>query len=61
MNNVFDCEPMCRLLFHKIDDELQPQLKTFLVYLNYLPRKIPNTDLEEIPLDPRIVEKLRGL
>jgi len=61
MNNVFDCKPMCRLLFHKIDEELQPQLKTFLVYLNFLPRQIPNIDLENIPLDPRIVETLRGL
>lgn len=61
MNNVFDCEPMCRLLFHKIDDELQPQLKTFLVYLNFLPKNVPNINIEEIPLDPRIVETLRGL
>ena len=61
MNNVFDCIPMTRLLFHKIDEELQPQLKTFLVYLNYLPKEILNINLEEIPLDPRIVDTLRGL
>jgi len=61
MNNVFDCEPMCRMLFYKIDEELQPQLKTFLVYLNYLPERVTNVDLESIPLDPRVIETLRGI
>jgi hypothetical protein len=42
-------------LFHKIEPEIQPALKTFLVFLNYL----PSNWFVEVPLDSFIVDKLR--
>ena len=35
--NVFDVEACTRMLFFKIKEEHYPILKTFLVYLNYMP------------------------
>ena len=43
------------------DDELYSELKTFLVYLKYLPDSIPEVNLEEIPLDNKIVSVLREI
>ena len=50
-----------RILFFKVDEELYSELKTFLVYLKYLPESIPETKLEEIPLDNKIVSILREI
>lgn len=59
--NVFGVEASSHLLFYKLEEELHSYLKTFLVYLNYYNRKqrIHNIDLERIPLDPKIVRRLR--
>lgn len=61
--NVFGVELATRLLFFRIEAELHSLLKTFLVYLNCLPDKdIPEIEnLVEIPLDPKVIEVLRGL
>ncbi len=61
--NVFGVEPATRLLFFKIEEELHPLLKTFLVYLNYCPEQtIPESkDLIGIPLDEKVIEVLRKL
>lgn len=61
--NVFGVEPATRLLFFKIEEELHPLLKTFLVYLNYCPEQdIPETaDLIGTGLDQRVIDVLRGL
>ncbi len=61
--NVFGVEPATRLLFFKIEEELHPLLKTFLVYLNYVPEKnIPETkDLVGIELDEKVINVLRKL
>jgi hypothetical protein len=51
-------------LFFKIENEHWSQIKTFLVYLNYLPDNyiINNTvDEAEVPLDNIIINKLRKL
>lgn len=64
--NVFGVEAATRLLFFKIKENLWPELKTFLVYLNYMPQmvivsgghKLPES---EIPLDPVLVDLLRKL
>ena len=55
--NVFGIEAANRMIFFKIDDKYWPQLKTFLVFLNFLPEK----DYIEIALDPKIIETLRKL
>ncbi len=59
--NIFGVEPATRLLFTRIEEELHPYLKTFVVYLNSLPKKIPEYDLLTIPMDTRIIAKLRKI
>ena len=55
--NVFDNKAATRMLFLRIDIDLQPALKTFLIFLNYLP---PNWHTE-VPLDNKIIRTLREL
>lgn len=55
--NVFDMAAANRMMFFKIEEELHSYLKTFLVYLNYLPQGW----YVEIPLDQKITETLRNL
>jgi hypothetical protein len=38
--NVFGVEAATRILFYKIDEKDYDVLKTFLLYLNYMPDKI---------------------
>lgn len=64
--NVFPVEVATNLLFFKIDSDHWSQIKTFLVYLNFMPDKL--TFLEnceilttDIPLDPHIIHVLRSL
>jgi hypothetical protein len=64
LNNLFGVEATTKMLFFKIDKKFWPQLKTFLVFLNYMPEKIIlNKGVaiieSEIPLDDKIVEILR--
>ena len=59
--NVFGITASNRILFHRIEKELHPYLKTFLVYLNLLPDNIPETELKTIPLDKRIIDRLRKI
>jgi len=59
--NVFGINASNRILFHRIEKELHPYLKTFLVYLNLLPENIPETELKTIPLDKRIIDRLRKI
>ena len=58
--NVFGVEAATRILFARLDKELHPILKTFLVFLHMFPEKIPETDLVSIPLDKRITDRLRN-
>lgn len=59
--NIFGIEAATRLLFTRIEEDLHPYLKTFVVYLNNLPEKIPEYDLIKIPMDTRIITKLRKI
>lgn len=61
--NTFGVEASTRLLFYRIEEDLHPLLKTFLVYLNYLPEKydIPECALVSIPLHNDIIQKLRDI
>lgn len=40
LSNVFGVEPSVRMLFYKLDDVDYPILKTFLLFLNFMPRYI---------------------
>lgn len=55
--NVFGIEAGNKICFYRIEEEYWPILKTFLVYLNYLPEK----EYVDVPLEPRIVETLRNI
>ena len=57
LQNVFGVEACVTLLLYKIDKKYWSVLKTILIYLDYL---YPN-ELNEIPEDENVKEKLRGL
>ena len=61
--NLFGAEAATKMLFFKVDKEFWPQLKTFLVFLNYMP--FGNITAQgvliegyEIPLDENVAEAL---
>ncbi len=54
--NVFG-EAATPLLFFKIDKELWPVVKTFVVYLGRLP-EYPKSSLHDIPLDDNCLQDL---
>lgn len=55
--NVFDIQAANRMMFLKVTEECLPSLKTFLVYLNYLPQGW----YTNIPLDEKLINILRKL
>ena len=58
--NVFGIEAATRLLFFRLEEDLHPLLKTFLVFLNYLPEEgVPECDLERVPLYNDVISVLR--
>jgi hypothetical protein len=64
LNNLFGVEATTKMLFYKIDKKFWPQLKTFLVFLSYMPEKVivsQGITIKEsdIPLDQTIVDILR--
>lgn len=64
--NVFGVDAATRMLFFKIQEGLWPELKTFLVFLNYMPKTVIVSNglhlpESEIPLDARLVEILRKI
>lgn len=61
LNNVFGNEACCRILFFKVTPKLHPYLKSFLDYLQILPRTIPEVDLNKLMSDHRITTILNGL
>lgn len=64
--NVFDSEACTRMLFFKTNQKDYSALKTFLVYLNYMPNMIKgvngkNIISSDIPIDFTVANKLREL
>ena len=55
--NVFDIKAATRMMFYRIDDELWSTLKTFLIYLNYL----PTSQYKNITVDINIANKLKNI
>ena len=55
--NVFGVDASSTLLFFKLDKKHWPMLKTFLVYLNYM----PENDLKDIATDLKILKELREI
>ena len=61
VTNVFGPEPGAALLFYKLDSELYPILKPFLIYLAALPQYINEINTSEITMDPQVIERLREI
>ena len=63
--NVFGVEVATRLLFFRMDADLHYILKTFLVFLNYLPDGNPRfevgVDVVSISMDRQIISALRNI
>jgi hypothetical protein len=64
--NVFGVESCTRMLFYKLSDEDYPALKTYLLFLNYMPevvRGIRGQDINsnDIAIDFKIAQILREL
>jgi len=64
--NVFSVESATRILFYKIDERDYDILKTFLLYLNYMPDRIvgikgKNIESSDILINMDIAEILRKL
>ena len=60
LNNVFG-KMAPRLLFYSLEVELHDVLKTLLIYLNFLPKNIPEVDIVSIPIEQSIVAILRDI
>jgi hypothetical protein len=64
--NVFGAEAGTRILFFRLEEELWPILKTFLVFLNLLPDVVYGVDGKDIltphiTMDFTLVEHLRSI
>ncbi len=66
LGNVFGPEFTCKLLIFKIDKSLWPVLKTFLIFLQYLPSTLQLStidgkicDLRDIPIDQIVLKKIK--
>jgi hypothetical protein len=62
--NVFGATAATRILFYKIDQKYYSILKTFLIFLNYMPKVITKVRgktirTTEIPVDLKLAEILR--
>jgi hypothetical protein len=55
--NVFTVEPVKLLLFHKIDREHWPVLKTFMMFLHYM----DSSEMVAIDTNDELMEKLKGI
>lgn len=53
--NVFDSDACTKMLFHKAYEHTYPSLKSYLVFLNYMPEH----DMVDVPLDQRVIDELR--
>ena len=66
LGNLFGVEATTKMLFFKIEKKFWSQIKTFLVFLNYMPMKvIVSHGVEiidnDIPLDESILETLKDI
>ena len=64
LGNVFGAKEASRILFYKIEENLHSYLKTFLMFLNYIPESpesIPEVNIESIPVDLSIIKSLKEL
>lgn len=67
LSNVFGVEATVNMLFFKVDPDDYPLLKTILIFLNYMPKRLTisfnkySIRQEEILVDLNVASKLRNL
>lgn len=67
LSNVFGVEATVNMLFFKVDADDYPILKTFLLFLNYLPTRLSITfdkhylKQEDITIDIEVAKRLREI
>lgn len=66
LSNVFGVEPTVKMLFYKITKEDHDILKTFLIFLNFMPKMIKgirgtNLNSSDIPVDLFVGKRLRDI
>jgi hypothetical protein len=66
LNNVFGPEATARILFYKIDESDYDVLKTFLIYLNFMPDRVSGINgkdiiSSDILMDMEIADILRQI
>jgi hypothetical protein len=66
LGNLFGVEATTKMLFFKLEKKFWPQIKTFLVFLNYMPLKVivsPGVEILDIdiPIDEKIFETLKTI
>ena len=61
LNNVFGVEACSRILFFKTELRYHSYLKTFLYFLQILPKRVPEVRIDDIPLDHRIMKVLKEI
>lgn len=63
MGNVFGALPSARMLFHKLEGDIHPPLKTTLMYLNYIHDGmiLDGVVVADIPMDMKLAEVFRKL
>lgn len=57
--NIFG-EATTPMLFYKIESEMWPQIKTFLIFLNRLP-EYPRTNIHDIPIDNDCMNQIQKI
>ena len=66
LGNLFGIDATTKMLFYKLEEKFWPQIKTFLVFLNYMPtciKGIKGKDIlsSNIPVDMKIADLLREI
>jgi len=59
LTNLFGALAASKMLFFKLDENMFSALKTFLLYLNYLPEEIEEVPIKIIETDVYITKVLR--
>lgn len=66
LGNLFGIEATTKMLFFKLEKKFWPQIKAFLVFLNYMPIKIivsPGMEIleKDIEIDEAVLENLKKI
>ena len=61
LTNVFGIRTANRILFFRMEERYHKCLKTFLSYLNMIPKEIPEAHLEKILVDDALMAELRKI